>query len=67
MPSSDEVGRFFQETPARIAGNRNLRVPQVEGYAAAGEYFGNGGHRAVEQIPVQRASVSREPCGRRGS
>lgn len=52
MPSTEEVGRFFQDTAARIEGNANLRVPQIEGHAAAREYFANGGGRAVEQIPV---------------
>ncbi len=35
-----------------MAGNPSLREPQVEGHAAAVKYFGDGGERAVEQIPV---------------
>lgn len=50
--SNDEVARFFQQTSALIDGNRSLRVPQVEGHAKASGYFHQGGHRAVEQIPV---------------
>jgi superfamily II DNA or RNA helicase len=50
--SNDDIGRLFAGTPVAIAGNRSLREPQRDGHAAAAEYFSNGGHRAVEQIPV---------------
>ncbi|MFN8232238.1 MAG: DEAD/DEAH box helicase family protein [Actinomycetota bacterium] len=50
--SNDQVARFFSEAPVRITGNVNLRIPQVGGYEAARAHFGDGGHRAVEQIPV---------------
>jgi DNA repair protein RadD len=53
MPlSNDDIAAFFQEADARIAQNPSLREPQAQGHAAAAEYFGGGGHRAVEQIPV---------------
>jgi DNA repair protein RadD len=50
--SNAEIGDFFQTADARIDGNPFLRDPQVEGHAAALEYFGGNGDRAVEQIPV---------------
>ena len=50
--SNEEIRDFFQSTDARIAGNTSLRDPQIEGHAAALEYFAGGGDRAVEQIPV---------------
>ncbi len=50
--TSVQIGEFFQNAPARILGNPNLRVPQVEGFQAAKTYFGDGGYRSVEQIPV---------------
>jgi superfamily II DNA or RNA helicase len=50
--TNEDIARFFGETPVRISGNVNLRVPQIEGHDAAVRYFGDGGHRAVEQIPV---------------
>ncbi|MCA2293010.1 DEAD/DEAH box helicase family protein [Mycobacterium avium] len=52
MLTNDEIAAFFTDTPVTIQGNRSLREPQREGYAAAVAYFSNGGHRAVEQIPV---------------
>lgn len=50
--TNEQVAEFFHGAPARIVGNQNLRVPQVEGYVAARTYFDGGGRRAVEQIPV---------------
>jgi superfamily II DNA or RNA helicase len=50
--TNEEVAKFFAEAPVRLDGNVNLRVPQIEGYEAARDYFAEGGHRAVAQIPV---------------
>jgi superfamily II DNA or RNA helicase len=50
--TNEQVSDFFRKAPVRIAGNANLRVPQVEGHEAARVFFDDGGHRAVEQIPV---------------
>lgn len=50
--TTSEIGDFFHSAGARIAGNASLREPQVEGYAAAQDYFTEGGSLAVEQIPV---------------
>jgi DNA repair protein RadD len=52
MLSQDEIATFFTGADVVIAGNGRLRVPQIQGHEAAVDYFGNGGHRAVEQIPV---------------
>lgn len=53
MPlTNEDIAEFFRAAPARIAGNPSLREPQVHGHTAAVEYFGAGGERAVEQIPV---------------
>ncbi len=45
---------FFRETQVSIDGNASLRIPQVEGYQAAGEHFAGAGPwtSAIEQIPV---------------
>lgn len=48
---NDEIGAFFASADARIADNRSLRVPQVEGHAAAVEFFAAGGHRAARTPP----------------
>src|SRR5918996_785841 len=50
--TNEEVAKFFAEAPVRLDGNVNLRVPQIAGYDAARDYFAEGGHKAVEQIPV---------------
>lgn len=50
--TNEEVAKFFAEAPVRLDGNVNLRVPQIAGYEAARDYFAEGGHGAVEQIPV---------------
>jgi superfamily II DNA or RNA helicase len=50
--SNEDIAEFFATAEVRIDGNRSLREPQVEGHAAAVEYFAGGGDRAVEQIPV---------------
>ena len=50
--SRDDIGQLFHAGQARIAGNPSLREPQIDGHAAAVEYFAGGGQRAVEQIPV---------------
>ncbi len=52
MLSTEEIADFFTNAEARIEGNRNLRIPQIEGHEAARNYFAGGGRRAVEQIPV---------------
>lgn len=50
--SNADIAKFFQNANVRIAGNPSLREPQVGGHEAAVSYFGDGGERAVEQIPV---------------
>lgn len=50
--SNEDIAEFFASAEVRIAGNRSLREPQIEGHAAAVEFFAGGGERAVEQIPV---------------
>jgi len=52
MLNNEETAAFFTGAEARIEGNRNLGIPQIEGHEAARSYFEGGGHRAVEQIPV---------------
>lgn len=47
-----DIGRFFSEAPARIHGNRNLRIPQIDGHAAAINHFSASQEHAIEQIPV---------------
>jgi superfamily II DNA or RNA helicase len=50
---NNEIARFFAETPVSIQGNKNLRIPQIEGYEAARDHFASGNtSAAIEQIPV---------------
>jgi DNA repair protein RadD len=50
--SNEDIAEFFASAEVRIVGNRSLREPQIEGHAAAVEFFAGGGDRAVEQVPV---------------
>ena len=50
--SNEEIARFFENAAVNIEGNRSLREPQIAGHEAAVRYFADGGHRAVERIPV---------------
>ena len=52
MLTNEDIAAFYASAEARIQGNRNLRIPQVQGHEAARSYFEGGGHRAVAQIPV---------------
>lgn len=54
MPlTNTEITEFFTNAQARIVKNPKLREPQREGYRAALQFFRReGGHRAIEQIPV---------------
>lgn len=52
MLTNDQIDAFFTDAPVRIQGSQRLREPQIDGHAAAVTYFGGGGHRAMEQIPV---------------
>jgi DNA repair protein RadD len=50
--NNNQIREFFQSTDVHIVGNSSLRDPQIEGHAAALDYFNGGGDRAIEQIPV---------------
>jgi len=52
MLTNANIGRFFTDAPAQIAGNVHLREPQQAGHGAAVRHFAAGGGRAIEQIPV---------------
>jgi DNA repair protein RadD len=53
MPlSNDDIATFFSSARTSIAENPRLRVPQLDGHAAAVHYFAGGGAHAIEQIPV---------------
>ncbi len=60
--TNEDAAQFFSDTPVRIAGNVNLRVPQIDGYEAARASFADGGHRAVERIPVGRGKTGSLRC-----
>lgn len=49
---NEQVSDFFASASINVAGNESLREPQRLGYLAARDFFNNGGHRAIEQIPV---------------
>ena len=48
----DEVVTFFNETPAFILDNPDLRDPQIQGWNATLRHFTNRTNHAVLQIPV---------------
>ena len=52
MRVSRRLEAFFQDTPANIASNPNLREPQRDAYLQAADYFQHGGQKALIQIPV---------------
>lgn len=54
MQASKTLEDFFQETPANIETNANLREPQRDAYMAAAEFFQRGGQKkkALIQLPV---------------
>ena len=43
---------FFQDTPANIETNTNLRDPQRDAYVQAAAFFQRGGQNALIQLPV---------------
>ena len=43
---------FFQDTPASIETNTNLRDPQRDAYVQAAAFFQRGGQNALIQLPV---------------
>jgi excisionase family DNA binding protein len=50
--SSSRLEDFFQETPADIEMNTNLREPQRDAYSRATVFFQRGGKKALIQLPV---------------
>ena len=52
MHTVQRIEDFFQNTPANIEANPNLRDPQCGAYLQAAAYFQSGGKKALIQIPV---------------
>ena len=52
MRASQRLEDFFQDTPANIEANPNLRDPQRDAYLQAAAYFHRGGQKALIQLPV---------------
>ena len=52
MHASQQLERFFRDTPANIEVNPNLRDPQCGAYLQAAAYFQRGGKKALIQLPV---------------
>ena len=52
MQASRRLEDFFQDTPANIEANPELREPQRDAYLQAAAYFQRGGQKALIQIPV---------------
>ncbi len=50
--SSRSLQDFFQDTPASIETNTNLRDPQRDAYIQAAAFFQGGGQKALIQLPV---------------
>ena len=52
MQASRRLKDFFQDTPANIEANSELREPQRDAYVQSAAYFQRGGQKALIQIPV---------------
>ena len=52
MQASPRLADFFQDTPANIEANPNLRDPQRDAYLQAAAFFQRGGKKALLQLPV---------------
>ena len=52
MQASLRLADFFQDTPANIEANPNLRDPQRDAYLQAAAFFQRGGKKALLQLPV---------------
>ena len=52
MQASRRLEDFFQDTPANIEANPDLREPQRDSYLQAAAYFQRGGQKALIQLPV---------------
>ena len=52
MQTSRRLEDFFQDTPANIEANPDLREPQRDAYLQAAAYFQRGGQKALIQVPV---------------
>ena len=52
MHASQRLEDFFQDTPANIETNPDLRDPQRDAYIQAAAYFQRGGKKALIQLPV---------------
>ena len=52
MKASPRLADFFQDTPANIEANPNLRDPQRDAYLQAAAFFQRGGKKALLQLPV---------------
>ena len=52
MLSSQQLERFFLDTPAYIEDNPQLRDPQRDAYLQAVSFFQQGGKNALIQLPV---------------
>ncbi|MYD98673.1 MAG: MerR family DNA-binding transcriptional regulator [Gammaproteobacteria bacterium] len=50
--AADAVAGFFSHADTRIAGNNQLREPQIEAFEAAVEHFKGGDGPAIIQLPV---------------
>ncbi len=52
MQASQRLEVFFQDTPANIETNPDLRDPQRDAYLQSAAFFERGGKKAVIQLPV---------------
>ena len=52
IQANQRIEDFFQDTPANIEANPNLRDPQRDAYLQAATFFQRGGKKALIQIPV---------------
>ena len=52
MRASQQLERFFLDTPANIEDNPKLRDPQRDAYLQAASFYQHGGQNALIQLPV---------------
>jgi hypothetical protein len=71
--TNDEIARFFNDTPAYIQGNPDLRDPQVEGWFRTRQHFRNNIHQSIESaylpelcayrhVPLYKIIGEDNPC-----
>ena len=67
IQANQRIEDFFQDTPANIEANPNLRDPQRDAYLQAATFFQRGGKKALIQIRWAAVSPVWQPSSHSGS